>query len=164
MNATEFAKSEIRQSLDFLDLCVNGMTDEQYNWKPPGTCHPASKLHAHILYYLDFSINLVLGANASSWGEFAKEEGLGENVAEIWSADSAIALSPMQEYARGLQESVEVYFGSVSEADLDTEVDTRFLGTRSVAWMLWFINYHTLIHTGEIAAVKGMQGLKGLPI
>ena len=164
MNATEYARTQIRQGLNFLDLCVYGMTDEQYNWKPSGTCHPASKLHAHILYYLDFSINLVLGANASSWGRFAKKEGLGENVAEIWSADSAIALSPMQEYARGLQESVEVYFGSVSEADLDTEIDTRFLGTQSVGWMLAFITYHTLIHTGEIAAVKGMQGLKGLPI
>ena len=48
--------------------------------------------------------------------------------------------------------------------DLDSEVDTRFLGTQSVGWMLTFITYHTLIHTGEIAAVKGMQGLKGLPI
>ena len=47
--------------------------------------------------------------------------------------------------------------------DLGTEVDTRFLGTQSVGWVLTFITYHTLIHTGEISAVKGMQGLKGLP-
>ncbi len=163
MNATQYAKTEIRRALDFLDLWVNGMTDEQYNWKPSGTGHPVSKLHVHILYYLDFSINLVLGANASSWSKFAKKEGLGENVAEIWSADSAIALSPMQEYARGLKESADVYFGSVSEADLDTEVDARWLGTKTVGWMLTFVTYHVFTHTGEIGAVKGMQGLKGSP-
>ena len=164
MNATQYAKTEIRQGLDFLDLCVDGMTDEQYNWKPSGTCHRASKLHAHILFYLDLSINLVLGANPSSWGQFARKEGLGANVAEIWTADSNITLSTMQEYANSLKYSVEAYFGSVSDEDLDREVDTRFLGTQSVGWMLTFITYHTLIHTGEIAAVKGMQGLRGLPI
>ena len=164
MNATQYAKTEILQGLDFLDLCVKDMTDEQYNWMPSGTGHPASKLHAHILYYLDFSINLVLGANPSSWGEFAKKEGLGESVAEIWTSDTTISPSAMQEYAKGLKPSVESYFGSVRDADLDKEVDTRFLGTQTVCWMLTFITYHTLIHTGEISAVKGMQGLKGLPV
>ena len=164
MNATQYAKTEIRQGLDFLDLCVKGMTDEQYNWKPSGTCHPASKLHAHVLYYVDFSINLVLEANPSTWGQFAEKEGLGANVPEIWSADSSITLSAMQEYATDLTESVESYFGASIEKDLDRQVDTRFIGTQTVGWMLTFITYHTLIHTGEIAAVKGMQGLKGLPI
>ena len=163
MNATQYAKTEILRALDFLDLWVNGMTDDQYNWKPPGTCSPVSKLHVHVLHYLDFCINLVLGANPSSWGQFAKKEGLGENVAEIWSADSSIALSPMQEYAKGLKESVEAYFGSISETDLEREVDARWLGTRSVGWMLMFITYHIFTHTGEIGAVKGMQGLKGSP-
>ena len=164
MNATRYAEAEILRALYFIDLWVNGMTDEEYNWKPSGTCHPVSKLHAHILFYLDLSIHLVLGANPSTWGQFATKEGLGANVAEIWSSDTSITLSAMQEYAKGLKGSVETFFDSISETDLDREVDTRFLGTQSVGWMLTFITYHNLIHTGEIAAVKGMQGLKGLPI
>ena len=104
-------------------------------------------------------VNLLLEAQPSSWGELAKKEGLGEDGAGIWSGDGNISLSAMQEYAKSLNESVN----SLSEADFDREVDTRFAGTQSVGWVLALTAVHTATHTGEISAVKGMQGMKGLP-
>jgi hypothetical protein len=42
-------------------------------------------------------------------------------------------------------------------------LDTRILGVKSVGWVLQFVGMHMSSHAGEISAIKGMQGLKGLP-
>ena len=59
--------------------------------------------------------------------------------------------------------ATEAYLESLSDDDLAEEIDTfggkqeraRFLGTTC----LW----HVTSHQGEISALKGVQGLKGLP-
>ncbi len=47
--------------------------------------------------------------------------------------------------------------------DLDREIETQFFGRKSAAWLLQLAGVHSVGHGGDIAAVKGMQGLKGLP-
>ncbi len=46
MNATQDAKTQIQEGLDFLSACVDGMSDEQYNWKPSGTSGQSRVYHA----------------------------------------------------------------------------------------------------------------------
>jgi hypothetical protein len=59
--------------------------------------------------------------------------------------------------------ATDAYLSSLTPADLDRKVK---LGARelTVAEMLLLAASQALSHTGEIAALKGVQGAKGLPI
>ena len=163
MKATEYAKSQVEGALDFLNTCVQGMDEAQYNWKPSGTCNPVCKLHAHALASVDFFITSLLQGQKTSWPQIASKAGFPTNIMEIWQSDATISPSAMQDYANSLRESVISYINTLSDEDLDREIDTRFFDTQTVGWVLQHAGVHTAGHTGEISAVKGMQGLKGLP-
>ena len=52
----------------------------------------------------------------------------------------------------------------LTPADLERKVDTGFIGEQTIAFVLGNIGvWHVAEHNGEIAALKGAQGLKGLP-
>ncbi len=163
MQATSYAKQELEQVFDFMGACLQEVTDDQYNWKPAGTCNPIAKLHAHALSAVDFFVNFLLRGNARMWPEIAAKTGLPANSLEIWQADVRLPRAEMQAYATRLRDSVSAYVASLSDGDLDRQVETRIMGRQTAGWILQLAASHTASHTGEISAVKGMQGLKGLP-
>jgi hypothetical protein len=158
MKATEYARSQIEEALGFLAMCAKDMDEAQYNWKPEGKCNPAAKLHAHALSAAD------LAGQPSQWPDFAPKTGLPANAMEIWGSDATVSLDVMNEYANAIREPILACIDTLTDDDLDREIDTRFMGTQTVAWVLQLVASHTAVHTGEISAIKGMQGLKGLPM
>ena len=164
MKATEYARSQVGGALDFLATCAKEMDEAQYNHKPDGKCNPAGKLHAHALSGADFFVTAMLQGQAPKWPEFAAQTGLPANAMEIWGSDATIKSSVMEAYASAIKDPILAYIDSLTEDDLDREVETRFMGTQTVAWVLQLVASHTLGHAGEISAVKGIQGLKGLPM
>ena len=73
-----------------------------------------------------------------------------------------INLSDMQEYAKSLREAS----GAIDELDdapLERELTAPVFGKRNVAFVLRLAAMQMAIHTGEISAAKGLQGLQGLP-
>jgi len=68
----------------------------------------------------------------------------------------------MQEYAKSLREAS----GAIDELDdaaLERELTAPVFGKRNVGFVLRLAAMQMAIHTGEISAAKGMQGLQGLP-
>ena len=163
MKAKDYARSQVEGALDFMAMCAKDMDEAQYNHKPAGTTNSAAKLHAHALSGADFFVTVVLAGKPSKWPEFASQTGLPENQREIWGSDATISLDVMQAYAEAIKGPTLEYIDSLSDEDLDREFDTRFAGTQTVAWVLQLVGSHTIGHAGEISAVKGTQGLKGLP-
>jgi hypothetical protein len=81
----------------------------------------------------------------------------------IWSFDGTIPMAAINAYAKEIEQAALDYVGSLTEADLDREIDTQFFGKKSLGWIIQLVGLHSAGHTGDISAVKGMQGLKGLP-
>ena len=163
MNAKDYARSQVEGALDFLATCAKDMDEAQYNHKPAGNCNAAAKLHAHALSGADFFVTVVLAGQPSKWPEFASQTGLPENAMEIWGSDVTVKPSVMQAYAEAIKGPILEYIDTLSDEDLDREIDTRFAGKQTIAWVLQLVGSHTVGHAGEISAVKGTQGLKGLP-
>jgi hypothetical protein len=163
MDASTYARQQLKSAFELFHACAGGMTDEQYNWKPGGTCNVAAKSHVHALSSIDFFVNAVVRAGKPRWGEVAAAHSLPENPLGIWAYDGPIPYEPVDVYGKKLQAEVLDYVESLSDADLDREIDTQFFGRKSVAWLLQLGVNHLVGHGGDIAAVKGMQGLKGLP-
>ena len=76
---------------------------------------------------------------------------------------SHLALEPVLGYATLVFRQVEEYLPGLTPAKLDQLV-TIYGSERPLAEVLIMQFSHALIHTGEIAALKGMQGVKGLPV
>lgn len=163
MNAAEYAKQNLSEALGLLNVCAGGMTDEQYNWKPGGTCNVAAKSHVHALTSIDFFINGVVRGEQIMWPEVATANGLPANPLQVWQHDAPIPYAVIKDYGERVQRAALEYVGTLKDDDLDREIETQFFGRKSVAWLLQLAGNHAVGHGGDIAAVKGMQGLKGLP-
>lgn len=163
MDAITYAKNALQDQLGLLATCAAGMDDAQYNWKPGGTANSAAKSHVHAITSVDFFINMIVRGGAVSWGDFAKQHSLPENPMGIWTFDGTIPAEPMREYAANVTRAAVDYVGSLTDADLDREIETNFFGRKPVAFLVQLAGYHAVGHGGDIATVKGMQGLKGLP-
>jgi uncharacterized damage-inducible protein DinB len=163
VDAIAYARLQIEQALRLLNAVAKDLDDAQYNWSPGGTCNAIAKTHVHALTSLDFFLNGVLQGKPTVWQAFAAEHALPANPLDIWSYDGDVAPAAVAGYGVEVRKSAVDYVDSLSEADLDREVDTRLFGTRAIAYVLQLAAVHTAAHTGEMAAVKGMQGLKGQP-
>ena len=82
-----------------------------------------------------------------------------------WSrAAKKMNLPAFREYARAVYAATDAYVAGLSEADLDRKLDTGFIGEQTVAFVLSnVLAWHAAEHNGELAALKGAFGLKGLP-
>jgi hypothetical protein len=69
----------------------------------------------------------------------------------------------VNEYGARLTKLAGDYIASLSDADLDRQLETQFFGIQSVGYMLQLAAMHAVGHAGDIAAIKGIQGVKGLP-
>lgn len=163
MNATAYAKLQLEQAFSLLNGTAQGMTEAQYNFKPEGTANPIGKNHVHSLTAVDFFLNFLAQGKAPLWSGFAASTGLPQNSLEIWKFEGKIPLDAIASYGQDVQKSALDYLATLSDGDLDRELDTRVFGTQNVGFLLQLAGMHTVGHTGDIAALKGLQGLKGLP-
>jgi hypothetical protein len=163
MNAGEYAKGQLEMAFGLVNACAGGMDDAQYNHAPGGTANTAAKSHVHAMTSTDFFLNNIAQGKQLLWPEFAATNNLPANPMEIWVFAGEVPLTAMNEYARQVQNSALDYVGSLGEADFDREIETQFFGRKSVAFLIQLAGMHAVGHAGDMAAVKGIQGLKGLP-
>lgn len=164
MNTAAYAKYALEQTFNLMNSVAEGMDDGHYNWQPGGTCNAIAKSHVHALTSIDFFVNMLAkGGGAMIWPEFATKMGLPANPMGIWGFEGQVPLAMMKEYAEQVQASALEYVGGLSDADFDRELETQFFGKQPLAFIIQIIGLHSAGHLGDMSAVKGMQGLKGLP-
>ena len=163
MEAVTYAKLGLERTFSLFNQIADGMTPEQYNWKPAGTANAVAKTHVHAMTSVDFFITGTLASGEMGWKKFAAAQGLPPNPMEIWGYAGEVSLEAMKEYSRGVQQAALAYVGGLNDSDLDREVDTAFFGKQTVAFMIGLAGIHAMGHGGDMSAVKGLQGLKGLP-
>jgi hypothetical protein len=81
-----------------------------------------------------------------------------------WARAVRMNLPAFREYAQAVYAATDAYIAGLSDADLERKVQTGFIGEQTIAFVVSnVLGWHAAEHTGEIAALKGVQGLKGLP-
>ncbi|MBI5289152.1 MAG: DinB family protein [Chloroflexi bacterium] len=163
MNGVQYAKLQLEQAFGLVGACAAGMDDAQFNWKPGGTANSCAKTLVHTYTSADFFINGMLQGKPLLWSSFAGANGLPANPMEIWGFEGNVPYAKMLEYAQQVQKSVLEYADTLTDAELDREVETNFFGKKPVAFVVQLAGMHAVGHGGDIAAIKGIQGIKGLP-
>jgi len=168
MDTLEFIRRMISAGHHQVDAAMQDTTTEQFNWVPSGTANPISATFIHCLNSEDFFVQEILQGKTRVWEDECCGEktgvkntpGYGGNWEEF--KHMTVELSPVLDYQQAVRAATDAYLEKLTLEDLDRKV--KFAGgERSVADMLILSSSHTLSHAGEIAALKGMQGVKGLP-
>ncbi len=163
MNAATYVKDQLESVFNLLNMCVGGMDEEQYNWQPPGCANSPAKSHVHALTALDFFVLRAARRGDMLWPAFAADHGLPRKAQEIWAHEGAIPLPALKEFGQLAQKAAMEYIATIKDDDLDRVIDTQFFGEQSLAFLLQLATTHTVAHAGDMAAIKGVQGVKGLP-
>ena len=150
----------------FLSI-VGEVTPEQAAFRPAGTANPIGPTIHHVIAVHDRVANVMIAGRESQWtrGDWANKLGL-PTIFRLEPDNVEFAQFDVERYRPYLDavfaETVEVVEG-LSDDDLEREV-LGFRGPVRIADLIGrTLIPHFATHLGEIAAVKGFQGLKGLP-
>jgi DinB superfamily len=162
MKNSTMLRLQLNEAFDWLDQVIADLMPEQYAWQPDGTANSIAKLHAHTLSSADFWMNLMGLQKPMLWMGLSQKLGLPSNFIEVWKAEVPISLSDMQDYAKDLREA-SMAIDELDDEALERVVVAPMFGKRDAGFVLRLAAMQMAIHTGEISAAKGMQGLQGLP-
>ncbi|MBE0430807.1 MAG: DinB family protein [Dehalococcoidia bacterium] len=156
---------------EFLENVLQGLTQEDLDWQPRPDCNSIGWLTWHLTRQQDAQIASLMGAEQLWTGEGwhsrfdrspdPEDTGFGhtrEQVAEFGSPD----VETLLEYQRAVLDRSKRYFLTLSETDLDTELNEPWfqplptLGVRLVSIM-----EDSLLHAGQAAYARGLRQGQG---
>ena len=167
MELIDFIRSQCDNALGMLQHSLGDLDDEIVHWQPGGTANSIAQILAHVVSGQDLLIGDKLKGgttlHASGWAE---KTGIPADRTQIWVKDAwRLDLDGFEAYHAAVAAQSRDYLASMTPADLEREVAWIRGPEQPVArlFQVIFIN-HCLGHCGEISALKGTRGLKGLPI
>jgi hypothetical protein len=168
MQTRDFIISSIGRQRWIADSVVQDLTEEQLNWSPPGTANSIATILLHVTGTDDTFINMRALGRPTVWesGNWSERIGIAGTPGRggYWDEANAatFALAPILEYVTAVRASVDEYVGSLTDDELSRLVQS-IGGEQPMAAVIGLIIVHAAGHFGEIAALKGAQGAKGLP-
>jgi uncharacterized damage-inducible protein DinB len=157
MNTVELIQYSLGLAFDILEQVVSDLTQEQADWRPPGTASSITDIYWHTLTYVDYFMR-----NYCIEGK-PLPESVDSRPAVLRMQPVQADLSELHQFASDVRSTAQDWLSSLTPADLERKRDTT-VGELNVGQMLEiYIVWHINAHCGEISALKGCQGLKGYP-
>ncbi len=161
-----------------LEMVMQDVTDEQLHWIPPGNTNPIGATYAHTVISQDGLIHSQLQKGAplcaSTW---ADKTGLSELPPPIaggdlpdwseWARSVKIDLAQLRQYAQAVYASTDAYLATLTDEDLEQSTGFSLLGLGELTVKMYLFQIalgHVSMHCGEIGCLKGLQGMRGLPM
>lgn len=160
-----------------LEATMQGVEDKVAHWQPEGKALPIAAAYAHAVISEDVLSSWMTKGKPLVEGDWGAKLGLSsphpamdaeweKNFAE-WCKTVKMDLPKFQEYAKEVYKVSEGFVSSLSDQDLmEKKVDLSIweMGDWSVGkFIIDMLIVHASCLTGEISAIKGLQGLKGYP-
>jgi hypothetical protein len=128
-----------------------------------------SSIYAHSVFAEDNIVNgLFQGKptlyDASGWeAKTGVKTPGGPMQNDDWAAGVKMELATFQDYAKAVFAHSDAYIAGLADAELDRKIQGP-IGETTIGWFLVnILATHFPSHLGEIAALKGVHGQKGLP-
>lgn len=168
MNAVEYLAKQMAAMRRYMGMVVQDLSQEQFNWQPPGSANRIGAICLHLIASEDSYIHSVIQGkprlwDTEDWGakmDINPPPGRGN-----WEGikGKTVPLELVLAYQRVVLAATDAYLAALTDEELVRRVN--FIGgEQPVADILATMVVHTSFHVGEISALKGVQGLKGLPI
>jgi hypothetical protein len=169
VNTPQVAKMQLGMWHGALSSMMGDCGDDVLNKEPNGTVTSISSIYAHIVFGEDVIVNGMLQGKptvyeSGNWDGKASVQSPGQPyMRQDWAQTVKMDFPKFQEYAQAVFAATDAYLDTVSDADLQKKIQTP-AGEQTVEWAIaTLLATHAPQHAGEIAALKGVEGLKGLP-
>lgn len=170
MNVIEYLREEVRWAHYLLQTMMEDVTPEQAHWTPTGIANPLGAIYAHAVFSEDAVVTRLFKGRAplfeSDWADRHGASTAQWGATLDWARGVRVDLPEFRQYAQTVQANTEAYLASLTEADLDRQLDltNQGLGQRTLGWALAaLLISHLNNMIGEISCLKGIQGLRGYP-
>lgn len=171
MNAGDLLRSNLFDAHWFLEQTVAGLSPDHLHWSPPGTANTIAATYAHVIGNEDsFVQGKLRGLRLLAGGEWAGRNGISLPIPEresdwfAWSRSVRVDLAIAQRYAEAVYATTDDYLSSLTPEQIDNPPPATVPGNQTLSWLIYnLLTMHASLHTGEIAVVKGLQGLAGYP-
>lgn len=166
-SAINLLREQYKQAQQWLQGTMQGVDEHVAHFQPGGLVSPIAGHVAHAVTGLDFLVLGTIGGKepllASS---FAGKAGISKPSQDgDWlGTDRGVVMNVAEfsAYQDAIFAAVDDLLSGFNDSDLPREVESPF-GKMTIGWWLNTMLLNTYSHTGEIAAIKGLQGLKGYP-
>jgi hypothetical protein len=167
--ATSLLRSQFQSAHNWLEGTLADVTQEQAHWHPDGKPNPIGAQYAHVLLAEDLILSLVKGKTPLMMASHAGKMGVSETPPigswGEWARRVQIELPVLRAYGQAVYATSDEVLKGMSDADLDRLIDLSALGFghEKTSFALNIVLLNVFSHTGEISALKGLQGMKGYP-
>jgi hypothetical protein len=172
--ATQILLNQLKTAHSVLEQTMDGVTDEVAHFMPPGTANPIAGTYAHAVFSEDLFAHSFLMKKQPLWETTFKDKTGASEVQPSdwvvaypkWLREVKIDIVQFRQYAIAVYAATEAYVDSLTDADLETEIDMSSFGMgpqKTHEFIANLISGHAYPIMGEISVLKGIQGLKGYP-
>jgi uncharacterized damage-inducible protein DinB len=167
MNGVDSIKVTLDLARQYLEAAVQDTDAETLARKLPGaTVGPIGEIYGHTLHNEDWAFNqLIQGKDMLLKSEgWAGRLGLDPNAKDHdWNAVARDHFGELREYGKAVTAATDAFLDSIADEDLSKPID--FFGRKeTMGWVIAdTVLVHISFHSGEVASLKGVMGLKGLP-
>jgi len=172
--ATEVLLNQLKAVHSSLEQTMDGVTDEVAHFMPPAKANPIAGTYAHLVFSEDLFVHNFLKKTPPLVDSTFKEKtGASEThpmewveAYPKWLKEVKIDVEKFRDYAKAVYAESEEYIASLTDKDLEKEVDMSAMGMgtkKTYDFIAGLISGHAYSIMGEIAVLKGIQGLKGYP-
>lgn len=166
MTLVEYIQQQVRLTHWGGAEAFTDLTAAQFNWTPPGRANSIAVTLLHAYGIEDAFIQGKLLQQPQLWasGGWAAKVGMAEipDLGNAWAGTREVTLAkePVLAYGQAVQAATAHYLTTLTPDMLDQPMQ---MGPRlgTVAELLSILVIHNISHGGEIAALKGFQGLQG---
>ena len=168
MDVRTILQGQIRTQRGIADAVLGGLTQEMSDRTPPGQTNTIGTILLHVAGTDDFFLARASGGQRV-WesGDWSARIGLPNPPGRMgfWEEANAtsLPLGPVLEYGAAMRATLDAFVAGASEDDLANRLLPTPFGEQPLANVVGLLVVHAAGHFGEIAALKGAQGAKGLP-
>ena len=165
MSATETAVTALERNWDMVDRSLDGLDDELLGARLNDESNSIGWLLWHKTRFVDCFVHAWCQDVPQIWIKdgWNKKFGLGDDDNETgqgWTKEQVAAWTlPPKELLVGYYEAVKSaalgYIGSLSESDMERELNVSSRPTASISWWLGIVVFDNCVHGGQIAHLRG---------
>lgn len=169
--ATELLRAQFAGAHSWLESTLAGVTDEVAAWQPQGRANPIGAHYVHHITAEDFFIHSLLqGGTPLMASSYAGRTGMSAPPPMgdwgAWAREVVVDMSAARQYAQAVYAATDSYLEALHDDDLAGVLDLTSIGLGSMPLgsFLSTVLANCSNHSGEIACLKGLQGLQGYPM
>ncbi len=168
MEAKELLRDQFKTIHQFMDMTIADCSPEVLENKDDAwTINKIGSLYAHVVLGEDMMVGGMGKGGETVFNADGWEKKLGVSSVSARQdeelAGLTIDLTAFQEYAKAVGAATDEFLANATNEQLEKEIDGPVGKQPFITFLANIGVTHIAGHWGEIAALKGVQGLKGLP-